>query len=1171
PTVSSVTYALCDNPSLLLVPSQRLVPLKASNDRSAGMAGPRADVRCRPRLMCPRTVCVPAFCLGLSKWQLRLVMQVIKVPEGTVLRGCKKTRRKLREHLRLRAEIHSQLRFIALQPCSPPAWSQQRDQPVRGLMWCPVVAPRKPPQAPRSSQAATQPAASEPGPSTPPPAKRSKPAAEPTQPTKGKGKAAKAKPAPQPGRWLDRDCNAALNMQRIGESRWRPLELCYWPDQAALPAKGKEYPGLGYKRLRDKPPKAQQQQQQPAEAHAAAQAIRRGAMFEAQVAFYLRKYLGKYVHGLDADALKLSVWSGDVSLHGLQLRPEALEELDLPITVPWARLGRDPVVVEVDRLYILAGPRSSTDLPAGQRTLTLGVHPTPCCLPNCRCAKQSVEEYEAEADAAELALKRSRVAAAEAQWLQDLAVRQQPGSGGGGGVGGAAGPSAWTSLQAFIDPILANLQLRVTNVHVRFEDDQAWSGRSLSLGLLLQRLEARTVDDEGRPTFMQASVRQLLRKAMHLEHLALYFDVDAAPVCLPPGCPTWSQLSLQQWDDLFLPQHHTTPTPESAAAPPGPAPSPSSQRHMGSAALRRQVQEGAGGRSAGGAEAAGLSLKEASGQAPGQDWVLGLEQVVLCLSSGQYAGGQALAQSLDCLAQASPHRHLRPRCRPHAGDSGLAARLWWRYAYRALAKRLARQRGGMSWSRLQRTAGLRKLYVPAYLQALQQVEQAGQAGGAASGKVKAVGLVGLSEGEGGAQLQAMEAQLEEGSILLFRRMAHAKLQSLHTSTGPRSASSPAKPSPPGAAAAAAAAGGATTRTWAGWLGLGPRLPPAAAPASADSGRGSEGGVVQGPGPGVGVERESLTVEEWGRLHELLAAQDQAAQDEAGAADKDTPFTLRARVHISVNCLALALVQSPVATSSLSAAAVATARGSVDGGDRLRTQPPASYTATPGKKSVGSASTGPMLGLLQPALLVAHASSERLTVQLLSFPTTMAGSLQVGAAGITTQYGQLFSTGALAQELVNAEGPAAPASPPVTPFSDVPGVFGDSAASRMQLAQNAMALEVVRAPQDNSSDVTASLLIAPSFITYVPEAVAAVTRFFTLHRDLDLVALQAQATSRAEALRRAAAQQLSALSLLDSRPRLRLTLCAHAPKVALPAPSGQALLLLDLGRFSLHSN
>ncbi|KAJ9507205.1 hypothetical protein QJQ45_004804 [Haematococcus lacustris] len=79
-------------------------------------------------------------------------------------------------------------------------------------MWCLVMAPRTPPLAERSKRT------------------KAEQAAEPSQPTKGtgkgKGKAAKAKPAPQSGRWLDRDCNAALNMQRIGECRWRPLELC---------------------------------------------------------------------------------------------------------------------------------------------------------------------------------------------------------------------------------------------------------------------------------------------------------------------------------------------------------------------------------------------------------------------------------------------------------------------------------------------------------------------------------------------------------------------------------------------------------------------------------------------------------------------------------------------------------------------------------------------------------------------------------------------------------------------------------------------------------------------------------------------------------------------------------------------------------------------------------
>ncbi|KAJ9525606.1 hypothetical protein QJQ45_003373 [Haematococcus lacustris] len=55
--------------------------------------------------------------------------------------------------------------------CKVVCWPRGTDQ---GIMWYPVVAPRKPPQPPWSSQEATQPAASELGPSTPLPAKHSK-------------------------------------------------------------------------------------------------------------------------------------------------------------------------------------------------------------------------------------------------------------------------------------------------------------------------------------------------------------------------------------------------------------------------------------------------------------------------------------------------------------------------------------------------------------------------------------------------------------------------------------------------------------------------------------------------------------------------------------------------------------------------------------------------------------------------------------------------------------------------------------------------------------------------------------------------------------------------------------------------------------------------------------
>ncbi|KAJ9529313.1 hypothetical protein QJQ45_007997 [Haematococcus lacustris] len=73
-------------------------------------------------------------------------------------------------------------------------WCFKASHPICNVRSAFPVVPRKPPQAPCSSQAATQQIGSELGPGIPPPAKRIKgtkaePAVEPTQPTKCKGKA----------------------------------------------------------------------------------------------------------------------------------------------------------------------------------------------------------------------------------------------------------------------------------------------------------------------------------------------------------------------------------------------------------------------------------------------------------------------------------------------------------------------------------------------------------------------------------------------------------------------------------------------------------------------------------------------------------------------------------------------------------------------------------------------------------------------------------------------------------------------------------------------------------------------------------------------------------------------------------------------------------------------
>lgn len=55
--------------------------------------------------------------------------------------------------------------------------------------------------------------------------------------------------------------------------------------------------------------------------------------------YYLNLYLGRYVSGLDLQALRISVFQGDLELRNLRLKPEALNKLNLPITVKAGLLG----------------------------------------------------------------------------------------------------------------------------------------------------------------------------------------------------------------------------------------------------------------------------------------------------------------------------------------------------------------------------------------------------------------------------------------------------------------------------------------------------------------------------------------------------------------------------------------------------------------------------------------------------------------------------------------------------------------------------------------------------------------------------------------------------------------------------------------------------------------
>ena len=94
---------------------------------------------------------------------------------------------------------------------------------------------------------------------------------------------------------------------------------------------------------------------------------------KASVASALQRALGKYVDGLNAEALSLSIWSGKAELSGLSLKTAAINELHLPIqcesgsigrvvvSIPWKNLWGAPVAVEISDVSLLLRRRSRWD------------------------------------------------------------------------------------------------------------------------------------------------------------------------------------------------------------------------------------------------------------------------------------------------------------------------------------------------------------------------------------------------------------------------------------------------------------------------------------------------------------------------------------------------------------------------------------------------------------------------------------------------------------------------------------------------------------------------------------------------------------------------------------------------------------------------------------------
>lgn len=392
-------------------------------------------------------------------------------------------------------------------------------------------------------------------------------------------------------------------------------------------------------------------------------------MFEAHVLHLLRRYLGEYVHGLSTEALKISVWKGDVVLRDLRLKAEALNALKLPIRVkagflgsvtlkvPWKSLGKEPVIVLIDRVFVLAEPAQD----------------------ECSFTEEDKERlFEA---------KRRKIEEAELAMLEAKDKGKTK-------VENSSETNSW--IGSIIATVVGNLKISISNVHVRYEDAVSNPGHPFCSGITLAKLAAVTTDEHGLETFDTSGALDRLRKSLQLERFAVYHDSDSVPWKLDKGL---EELTADEWSKIFEAGIQETENERNSVT----------KWALGRQYLLYPING---------------TLKyyrfgkqdKRDASVPSQKMSLTLNDVSVTVSEAQYCDGMKLLEIVSRYRTRIEVSHFRPLV-----SLSKDTRVWWHYACQASLHLQNKTWHRLSWENVSRLCHLRRKYVQLYAGYLQQV------------------------------------------------------------------------------------------------------------------------------------------------------------------------------------------------------------------------------------------------------------------------------------------------------------------------------------------------------------------------------------------------------------------------------------------------------------------
>uniref|UniRef100_A0A3P9AA40 Vacuolar protein sorting 13 homolog C n=1 Tax=Esox lucius TaxID=8010 RepID=A0A3P9AA40_ESOLU len=244
-------------------------------------------------------------------------------------------------------------------------------------------------------------------------------------------------------------------------------------------------------------------------------------VFESLVSDLLNRFIGDYVENLDKSQLKIGIWGGKYT-------QKKLDELDVPfkvkagqigkltLKIPWKNLYNDAVVATLDGLYLLVVPGATIKYDAAKE-----------------------ERYQQEAKQKELQRieEALQMAARRGEWTGELVfnlesvVYKDPPRGrfctvlARRKVLPQQEEKKDTFAEKLATQVIKNLQVKVTSIHLRYEDDISDPQRPLSMGVTLAELSLQTTDENWKTCILNEAAK-IIYKLGRLECLCAYWNVN---------------------------------------------------------------------------------------------------------------------------------------------------------------------------------------------------------------------------------------------------------------------------------------------------------------------------------------------------------------------------------------------------------------------------------------------------------------------------------------------------------------------------------------------------------------------------------------------------------------------------------------------------------------------